>query len=451
MKYLNAVISSAAVTTLLLISCAPKRTYTPIPVPGWEYIANELRGVPLSLSESDRRTFERGWDALVRDDLATAAENLEKLARRQSQNASVQAALGYLELRLGDRVVADQQFMKALRLEPSMGAAQAGRFLTAMAAGREEIAFERLRDLKGNHPEHVLVRHYLSPLQLKLAEAKLQAARSAKHQERYGEAAELYRETLRVAPEAAGLYLETAEAELLNGEAEAAAGHAAQAAELEPDNALAHRLHGDALRQMGNFEDAIEAYREALALRADDLTLTQLINETRRELRRESLPAQFSDIENAERVSREDLAALLYVRLRSFLETDEAAQARVIATDIADSWAREFIRAIVATEIMSVYPNHTFQPKAFVRKADLAGALIAAWDALAPANDGSPPMTNDVIRDLSPENLRYRPAAVAVSLGLLTTDSEGRFEPQRFVTGLEAIAAVEALAERLVP
>ena len=71
------------------------------------------------------------------------------------------------------------------------------------------------------------------------------------------EAVELYREALRIAPEAAGLYLEAAEVELLGDEAEAAAGHAARAAELEPDNALAHRLQGDALREMGQFEEAI--------------------------------------------------------------------------------------------------------------------------------------------------------------------------------------------------
>jgi tetratricopeptide (TPR) repeat protein len=319
-----------------------------------------------------------------------------------------------------------------------------------MADGREEIAFERLRVLEEDHPEHKLVRQYLSSLQLKLVEAKLQAARSSKHQERYGEAAELYREALRIAPEAAGLYLEAAEVELLGDEAEAAREHAARAAQLEPDNVLTHRLQGDALRQMGKFEEAIDAYQKALALRSDDRNLARLLNETRREFRRESLPSEFSEIENAERVSREELSALLYVRLRSLLEPDEAAQSKVIATDIADSWAREFIRAVVAAEIMSVYPNHTFQPKAFVRKADLAAALIAAWDSLALSN-GNPTIANDVIRDVSPENLRYRPAALSVSLGLLSTDSEGRFEPQRFVSGLEAITAVEALAERLVP
>ena len=436
--------------TLLSTGCAPKkRTLTPTPVPGWEYVANELGDPRPDLPEGDQRSFENAWDALVQDDLETATATLEKLGRRQSQSAEIQAALGFLELRLGNREVAENRFSKALGIKPSLAAAQAGKVLVAMASGQEETAFERLRLLEKDHPEHVLVRHYLSSLQLKLAEGKLQAARSSKHQERYSEAAALYREALRIAPEAGGLYAEAAEVELLGGEVETAADHAARAIELEPDNVTAHRLYGDALRQTGDLEKAVEVYREARALRPDDPALTRLINETEREFRRENLPPEYSEIDGSERVSREELAALLYVRLRAFMENDEAAQSRVIATDIADSWAREFIRAVVAAEIMSVYSNHTFQPEGFVRKGDLAVALIAAWDSIE-NGDGIHPTTNGVIVDVSPENRRYRPAALAVSLGLLTIDDEGRFEPLRFVSGLEAGEAVDALAERLM-
>ena len=436
--------------TLLSMSCAPKeRILTPTPVPGWDYVANELNGAQPGLPEGDQRSFENGWEALVQDDLQTATEILEKLGRRQSQNAEVQAALGFLELRLGNGDVAENRFSKALGIRPSLAAAQAGKVLAAMAAGQEEMAFERLRLLEKDHPNHVLVRHYLSPLQLKLAETKLQAARSSKDQKRYGEAAELYREALRIAPEAGGLYAEAAEVELLGGESEAAADHAARAVELEPDNAKAHRLYGDALREIGDIEKAIVAYQAASALRPDDPTLELLINETEREFRRENLPPGYSEIENSERISREELAALLYVKLRAFMGNDEAAQSRVIATDIADSWAREFIRAVVAADLMSVYSNHTFQPEGFVRKGDLAAALIAAWDLIENGNGTDAPV-DSVIRDVSPENRRYRSAALAVSLGLLSLDDEGRFEPLRFVSGLEAGDAVDSLAERLV-
>ena len=174
-----------------------------------------------------------------------------------------------------------------------------------------------------------------------------------------------------------------------------------------------------------------------------------MISETEREFRRENLPPEYSEIEHSERISREELAALLYVRLRAFIGNDEEAQSRVIATDIADSWAREFIRAVVAAEIMSIYSNHTFQPEGFVRKGDLAVALVAARD-LRENGDGTDATTDGVIGDVSPENRRYRPAALAVSLGLLSVDDEGRFEPLRFVSGLEAEDAVDALAERLV-
>ena len=82
--------------TMLFTSCAPKTTLTPSPVPGWEYVANEFSGAQPDLPESDQRSFDNGWDALVRGDLQIAKESLEKLGRRESQNASVQAACRFL-------------------------------------------------------------------------------------------------------------------------------------------------------------------------------------------------------------------------------------------------------------------------------------------------------------------------------------------------------------------
>jgi tetratricopeptide (TPR) repeat protein len=449
-KHYCKIFVSLVFISVLALGCAPTRTYTPTTVPGWESVRGEFREPPLDLSPGDQRSFEVGWNALIDDDLESAVRELEKLGRRYPDSSGVDSALGYLELRLGERRNAEIYFTSALLKEPSLASAQAGSFLTALADGREEVAFERLRLLREDHPGHSLVGRYLSTLQLKLAESKLQTARSLRREGQNREAAEEYRETLRIAPESGRLYAETAEVEMAAGEFEAAAAHAAKALELEPDSVDLYRLRGDAHRAMGDLEAAVEAYGKARALRPEDLSLAALHDETRRELERESLPVQFSDIASTRQLTREQLAALLFVKLRPVLGNGPS-RINVIATDIGDSWAGEFIRQIVAAEILHVFPNHTFQPRASVRKSEMATALAAAIDRLGPAKVNASTGTQPVIEDVSPENLNYRSISLVVSLGLLPIDEGGRFHPLDIVSGAEATDAVEELAERVFP
>ena len=81
------------------------------------------------------------------------------------------------------------------------------------------------------------------------------------------------------------------------------------------------------------------------ALRPEDPSLAALYDETRRELERASLPAEFSGIASTRQLTREQLAALLFVKLRTVLGNGPS-RVNVIATDIGDSWAEEFIRCI---------------------------------------------------------------------------------------------------------
>ncbi len=444
-----AILAGTALASLVLVACGPARSYTPVNVPGWEYILDEFPEPPLDLPEDARRSFEQGWSALIEGDFETAVGDLERLDKQHQGNPSVSTALGYLDLRLGNRAAAETRFNDAMRRNPGLASAQAGSALTALSDGQEEVAFERLRNLEKIYSDHPLVRRYLPNLQLKLAESKLQAARDLKRQQKYAEAAEIYRQALDIAPGAGGLYREAAEVELLSDEPKAAAEHVEKAIELEPDNPQLHLLRGDALAAAGELELAVEAYEKAHELRPEDNSITVFLDRMRRELERESLPPQYAEIAQAERLTREQLAALLFVRLRPLLEAADL-RGNVIATDIGGSWARLFIREIVGAEIMSVFSNHTFQPTGFVRRVELAVTLAAAVDALssAPVYRSNPQLD---IRDVSPENLNYRSVALVVSLGLVDIDNEGRFEPTKYVTGAEAVKAVDTLAERLAP
>jgi hypothetical protein len=193
---------------------------------------------------------------------------------------------------------------------------------------------------------------------------------------------------------------------------------------------------------------AFEAYQNARQLRPDDAALAALVEEMQRELEREILPPEYLEISLSDRVTREQLAALLFIRFRPFIE-DAGQDKQSIATDIADSWAREFIRQTVAAGILDVFPNHTFRPETPIRRGDLAAALTAVLD-LAGTELEDDSLAELTINDVSSQNLNYRSVALVVALGLIPLDEQGRFEPLGFVSGREAVDAVEALAKRIV-
>ena len=144
---------------------------------------------------------------------------------------------------------------------------------------------------------------------------------------------------------------------------------------------------------------------------------------SKRSFQEQNLPPEYEGISEADRLTRQQLAALLYLELRDAYD-GVPETTPVIATDIGDSWAQTFIRHVVGTGILEVFSeSHVSNRKLFVRRADLADGLAAALEILAPtAYDlarGNRRASTKNFPDLSSENIHYESAALSVSLGLL--------------------------------
>jgi len=117
-----------------------------------------------------------------------------------------------------------------------------------------------------------------------------------------------------------------------------------------------------------------------------------------------------------------------------------------VAIDISGSWARDQIIRALAFDILDVYPNHTFQPAAVVRRGDLAAAVSRVLDlAKYPAGTLANP------RDMASNNLVRYPAARVVGAGLMDLTDDGAFEAWRPVSGQEAVDVIEGLVRLLGP
>jgi hypothetical protein len=95
---------------------------------------------------------------------------------------------------------------------------------------------------------------------------------------------------------------------------------------------------------------------------------------------------------------------------------------------------------------MDVYPNHSFQPGAVVRRGDLARAAARVLD-LFRVRSGNGPAPVDMART----NLFYEAAMRVVGAGLMGLTAEGAFEPWRPVTGQEAVEVISGVARLVGP
>jgi hypothetical protein len=162
------------------------------------------------------------------------------------------------------------------------------------------------------------------------------------------------------------------------------------------------------------------------------------------------MPAEFQTIETAPSVTRAQLAALFGVRLAPFLKRIEQRTA-VVITDTRGSWASPWIMSVARAGIMEVYPNHTFQPAAVVRRADLAQAASRVLALVADENITLGTQWRNAtprrFPDVASTNLSYPAVSLAVEAGVMTPAEDGSFQLARPATGAEAMAAVKRLED----
>ena len=201
---------------------------------------------------------------------------------------------------------------------------------------------------------------------------------------------------------------------------------------------------GRLLEEEQQFARALEVYTRILAHGPGDEEARAGQRRSREGLEAQALPPEYQAIPEAARVARADLAALFAVRVPA-LRRAGAGEPRV-AVDISGSWARDQIARVLALGLMDLYPNHTFQPGAIVRRVDLARAAARTLDALRWPAGAAPAPT-----DMSRAHLDFDVVERALAAGLMGLTAEGAFEPWRPVSGREAIDVVDAVARLAGP
>jgi tetratricopeptide (TPR) repeat protein len=396
---------------------------------------------PGALRGGDARQFQDAWSDVLTGHADAASRSFEKLRARHPEVVGVDAGLGYARLRANDSEAAASCFDAALQRDPRYLPALLGAGAAARRRADADAALGFYRRALEVAPDDALGRRRLAEVKLQLTERHVAAAQAARQGGDDAQANAELKAVLQAAPELADVRVE-----LANSLYKAGDGPGAVALLEEHPTRERHVLLalGELQLALGNYPKALEAYRHVLELDPRDAEALQRVAAAREASELAQMPAEYRRIPQTTYLSRADLAALIAVKVTA-LQRLPGGEGRV-ATDISGSWARDQILRVLSLEVMDIYPNHTFQPGAVVRRGDLALAAGRVLDLL-----GVPSRPAPALKDMSPASLLYSGATRVVAAGLMDVTPDGAFEAWRPVSGRDAVAVLEALARLVGP
>ena len=435
---------------LLMSACAPK--IVPPPVVTAPRFPDFIRPTtpPAAASTAAAINADRGWAFLQNGDLKTAEHEFTAALKNDPGFYPAETSLGYLELARKDAKAALPHFDRALEAQTGDVSALVGRGQSLLALGRESDAVAAFEAALAADASLTDVRRRVDVLKFRASEEQIARARQAARSGRFDEAVQAYTAAIAASPDSPFLYREVAAVEKQQNHTDAALEHYRNAVALDPTDARSLIQIGDILDARGEYDKAIQAYAEAAALEPG-AEVDRKIEVIRGRAALATLPAEYRAIEQATQVTRAELAALIGIRLAGLLQAAQRNDATLI-TDVRNDWAQTWIMAVARAGIIEPFANHQFQPRALVRRADLAQAMakllsrVAAQQPAAAKNWESARLR---FSDLAASHLAYPAASVAVAAGVLKTGGDNSFQPSRPITGREAVdavAKVEALA-----
>ena len=442
----------AAVGLLLLsaAACGPRKPELPPPAvasakyPDYIFPA-AINGLGSPAAEERHKA---GWLWLQAGDLKAAERNFEAALKLSSGFYPSEAGLGYVGLAKKDLDDAAMHFDRAIVANPRYVPALVGRGEALLGLGQRDMALKSLEAAVVADPALDALRSRIEVLRVRGLQDDVAGARKATEAGRFDEARKLYDRALAASPDSPFLYRELADVARRQGDLDTALGQAQKASELDPTDVRTQVLLGDIYEARKDAVNAVAAYEAAQALEPNE-ALGRKVETLREGIALAAMPTEFQAIESSPLLSREQLAALVGVRLDGLFKRIPRPNA-VVITDTRGSWAVPWIMSVTRAGVMEVYPNHTFQPGAVVRRGDLAEAASRVLSLIAaekPELAASWRNARRQFADVPPAHLNYPAASMTVEAGVMQPLADGSFQLSRLVTGAEAMAAVKKLEE----
>lgn len=423
---------------VLLASCA-----TVAPTPPNLYIENLPQSLITPLTLEERIQMEEAWDQLRQGRLDKAEEAFLRLG---PSSPLYNPGLGYVFLLREDFPSAEGYFRLALDENPGSLLAHLGLTQLYQKIGDEDKTFNELREVLKIEPTNFWAKQGYESLKTQKTGQAVEAAREAIARGDTEHGKESYLKALHYSPESIPAHLALARLYRDEDRLSNALVHLKAATEVEPDNIGILNAYAETLAEAKEYERSLEIYQEILARDSGNQQARQQVESLKSTLGIFEIPSLYNEIPLAPAITREDLAALLAVKLKDVL--GETSSQPPIIIDIATSWAVKFIIKATSLRLLEIYPNHAFQPKRNVTREELAETLLKVIQYLeGRGHRFIPQIPLDMIQiqDVAPEHYSYRTISRILSYQIMELYPDKTFRPDQTVPGAEAVKTFDVL------
>lgn len=399
--------------------------------------------VSTRLRLDDRIAVKEAWDTLK----ASRTEQARKLVAKLGTASPVYAVgLAFADLLAGDLAAAEKGFQASLRSFPDMTPARIGLAQIYESRRERDKVFNEYREILKTDPENRWARPRFESLRDDFVKGSMADARTALAS---GDRESAKREFLKVlfyAPETTAAHLDLARIYKQEKNAPSALLHFKAVMNGRTADKAVLREYAEYLAESGELGQSLDVYDRLAALEPQDAAIAKRIEELKGKLGIFELPSQYATIPALEAVTREDLAAVIGVKFGDFL--DAPGRRTKILVDISLSWAQRYIVKAASLEIMSVFDNHTFQPRRIINRAELADTAVRLIGVLQARGAKFVPLVETrriQVADVSADNYYSQAITRALAFQVMTLTPERMFEPERTVSGREAIRTMDLI------
>jgi Tfp pilus assembly protein PilF len=396
-----------------------------------------------SLTLEERIQMDQAWGYLRQGYLEKAEKALLRLG---PTSLLYSVGLGYVSFLRDDYPAAEDNFKQAVKDVPDSLLAHLGLAQLYQKTGDEDKTFNELREVLKLDPVNIWAKEQYENLKARktdevVAEAKDAVARGDLEKGKQG-----YLRALHYSPEATKIHLALADIYKKENKTSNALVHLKTAAAGDPTNSAILEEYAETLAEAKQYERSLDVYQQVLELDGGNKKASQQVEILKNKLGIFELPSKYNDIPMSPAVTREDLAALLAIKLREVLPEIPAQPPIII--DISASWASKFILKVTSLGLLEVYTNHSFQPKRTVTRGELAGTVFRVIEYLQDEGHKfvrqiSPDRIS--LQDVTPDYYFFQPIIQVLSYQIMELYPDRTFRPDQPVPGPEAVRTINIL------
>lgn len=400
----------------------------------------------LDPAESYDSQYLEGWENLRRGKASLALENFQQSS---ANDVNLYVGFGYAFLVQNKFSLAAQNFQKALDLDSESLQAQLG-FATLYEAKNEiRKAFNLYSRLRVQFPDNPWVKVRYDYIKSTETEKSLRKARQYQDQGRDEDYVAALKNAAVFSPETIDIKVQIADFYHQNADYDQAVTYYEEILETYPNKEdILYKLAG-VYEQMEKYDAAIVIYKKILDLKPGDIDISNRINDLKVKFYDMDLPEKFKNIFFKNVINREDLAALIGHYFDKFLEIRGVPK---IITDIANSYARDYIIKVCTLGIMNLRPDHSFgigDRSGFdvnrARFAVVMHSLIKFLEREGYMLKFTP--LEEVLEpaDISPLHKNYNIIKFMVNAQVLKLDESRNFNPTYDISPSEAVMALKKI------